>query len=75
MVQFVTPSLDGSILAGITRMSVIDFLRHKGYEVVERPIAIDEVDRSVKERSVRRGVWHGNGCGDCDDPRDWIQRG
>ena len=39
---FVTPSLDGSILAGITRMSVIDFLRHKGYEVVERPITIDE---------------------------------
>ena len=26
--QFVTPSLDGSILAGITRMSVIDFMRN-----------------------------------------------
>ena len=39
----ITPSLDGTILAGITRMSVIEFLRFKGYEVIERRITIDEV--------------------------------
>lgn len=41
--KFITPSLSGSILNGITRMSVIDLLRHKGYEVTERPITIDEI--------------------------------
>ena len=39
----ITPPLDGTILAGITRMSVIEFLRFKGYEVIERRITIDEV--------------------------------
>lgn len=41
--KFITPSLSGSILNGITRMSVIDLLRHKGYEVIERPITMDEI--------------------------------
>lgn len=41
--KFITPSLSGSILNGITRMSVIDLLRHKGYEVTERPITMDEI--------------------------------
>ncbi|WP_317125837.1 branched-chain amino acid aminotransferase [Flavobacterium silvisoli] len=46
--KFVTPDLSGSILAGITRMSVIDLLRDKGYEVTERPITITEI-REVSE--------------------------
>ena len=41
--KFITPNLSGSILNGITRMSVIDLLRHKGYEVTERPITMDEI--------------------------------
>jgi len=41
--KFITPSLSGSILNGITRMSVIDLLRHKGYEVTERQITMDEI--------------------------------
>ncbi|MBR3750730.1 MAG: branched-chain amino acid aminotransferase [Clostridia bacterium] len=39
----VTPPLEGSILGGITRDSVIKYARHKGLEVQERKIAIDEV--------------------------------
>lgn len=39
----VTPPLDGAILAGITRMSTIELLRHKGYNVIERNISIDEI--------------------------------
>ena len=39
----VTPSLDGSILPGITRRSVLELLRHKGYKVEERMLPIDEL--------------------------------
>jgi branched-chain amino acid aminotransferase len=39
----VTPPLDGAILAGITRMSTIELLRYKGYNVIERNISIDEI--------------------------------
>ena len=38
-----TPSLDCSILNGITRQSVIEFARDLGYKVVERGIARDEL--------------------------------
>lgn len=41
--KFVTPNLNGSVLAGITRMSVIDLLRDKGFEVEERPITMTEI--------------------------------
>ena len=41
--EVLTPELDGSILAGITRMSMIHILREKGYKVTERKIAIQEV--------------------------------
>lgn len=41
--KIVTPNLSGSILSGITRLSVIDLLRDKGFEVTERPIAMEEI--------------------------------
>lgn len=41
--QLITPPLDGSILGGITRDSVIKLASSWGVEVVERPISIDEV--------------------------------
>ncbi|MFZ1702924.1 MAG: branched-chain amino acid aminotransferase [Saprospiraceae bacterium] len=41
--EIITPNLDGAILAGITRDSVLYILRQKGYKVTERPITIDEV--------------------------------
>lgn len=41
--EIVTPKLTGSILPGVTRMSVIQMLRDKGYTVNERMVSIDEV--------------------------------
>jgi branched-chain amino acid aminotransferase len=38
-----TPALDGAILAGITRDSLITLARHLGYTVHERPMLIDEL--------------------------------
>jgi branched-chain amino acid aminotransferase len=41
--ELVTPKLNGSILSGITRDSVITLARSWGMQVVERRISIDEV--------------------------------
>lgn len=41
--EVITPPLNGTILAGITRDSVLTLLRDWGLRVSERPIAIDEV--------------------------------
>lgn len=38
----VTPSLDGTILAGVTRDSVIQLARERGHQVQERPFSIAE---------------------------------
>ncbi len=38
-----TPALDGAILPGITRDSLITLARHRGYTVHERPMALDEL--------------------------------
>lgn len=41
--EFITPSLEGSILPGVTRDSVIQLLKSWGKTVVERKISIQEV--------------------------------
>lgn len=41
--KVVTPVTDGAILEGITRDSVITLLKEKGFEVIEKPVHIDEV--------------------------------
>ncbi len=40
---FLTPDLDGNILDGVTRRSVIALLKDEGYKVEERKISIDEI--------------------------------
>ncbi len=52
--ELITPELNGSILSGVTRDSVIQLARSWGIKVVERKISIDEVyaahaDGSLKE--------------------------
>jgi branched-chain amino acid aminotransferase len=47
-----TPSLNGTILPGITRMSVLELARHWGMKVVERRIPIDEVVAGVTDGTV-----------------------
>ncbi len=45
----VTPGLEeGTILAGVTRDSVIDLLKERGMEVEERKLSIDEIVESYK---------------------------
>jgi branched-chain amino acid aminotransferase len=51
-VELVTPALTGSILPGVTRMSIIALARDLGYEVVERKIAMDEWRVAVSERRM-----------------------
>ena len=41
--EIVTPALNGSILEGITRKSIIELLRHWGYTVTERKVSMEEV--------------------------------
>jgi branched-chain amino acid aminotransferase len=41
--EVATPNLGGSILPGVTRMSVIQILKDWGYQINERPISIKEL--------------------------------
>ncbi|MGB1370929.1 MAG: branched-chain amino acid aminotransferase [Flavobacteriaceae bacterium] len=61
--KIITPNLDGSILAGITRMSVIELLRHKGYKVTERPISIDEINEASKDGALEEAFGTGTAVG------------
>jgi branched-chain amino acid aminotransferase len=50
----ITPDLtNGTILAGVTRASVMDVLLDMGFEVEERPISIEEVVTAWKEGTLR----------------------
>lgn len=44
--EICTPMLNGSILSGITRKSMIEVLRSEGYKVNERRISIAEVEQA-----------------------------
>jgi branched-chain amino acid aminotransferase len=46
--EVVTPELQGSILPGITRKSVLDLARHWGMKVTEKRISIEEVYDAYK---------------------------
>ncbi len=43
-----TPELNGSILPGITRDSIIALARHRGYTVIERRMAIKELIEKIQ---------------------------
>lgn len=47
--EVVTPELNGSILKGITRMSIIELLKEWGIPVVERKISIEELSQAYTE--------------------------
>lgn len=47
--EVITPELSGSILPGITRMSVIEMLRDWGIPVTERKITIEEIYQYHRE--------------------------
>jgi branched-chain amino acid aminotransferase len=61
--KFITPDLSGSILSGITRMSVIDLLRSKGFEVTERPITISEIVEASNNGTLEEAFGTGTAVG------------
>ena len=61
--KFITPELDGSVLDGITRMSVIAILRNKGFEVTERKITIDEIIEASNNKTLEEAFGTGTAVG------------
>ena len=47
-VTLVTPELSGTLLAGITRDSLLTLARDRGYEVEERVVTLDDWERDLK---------------------------
>ena len=60
---FITPSLDGAILHGITRMSVIELLRSRGYQLTERPIGIEEIIEASENGTLEEVFGTGTAVG------------
>ena len=54
--KVVTPMLNGSILPGITRNSIIHVCKSWGYEVEERRISVDELVAAAKDGTLEE-VW------------------
>lgn len=52
----VTPMLNGSILPGVTRDSVIQLCKHWGIPVEERKVSVDELMAAAKDGSLEE-VW------------------
>lgn len=57
--EIVTPELNGSILAGITRDSSIELLKHWGYNVSERKISIEELYDAHKNGTLKEAFGTG----------------
>jgi branched-chain amino acid aminotransferase len=54
--KVVTPMLQGSVLPGITRKSILEVCRDWGYEVEERLISVDEVIETAKDGRLQE-MW------------------
>jgi len=58
--ELITPPLTGSILSGITRLTVLDLAREWGaYNVVERQVSIDEVMAKAKDGRLKEAFASG----------------
>jgi branched-chain amino acid aminotransferase len=47
-----TPSLDGTILRGITRDSVVTLIKDRGIKIEERKITLDEVRAGINSGEI-----------------------
>lgn len=59
---FITPTLDGSILDGVTRSSIIALLRGWNREVQERPVAVDEIESAHAQGKLNEVFGCGTGA-------------
>ncbi|NLX19716.1 MAG: branched chain amino acid aminotransferase, partial [Desulfobulbus sp.] len=57
--ELITPPLEGSILPGITRDSVLQLARDWGYRVSERRLSIDEVIAAGKNGTLQESFGTG----------------
>jgi len=71
--ELVTPPLDGSVLAGVTRYSVLELAASWGMQVHERRIAIDEVVERAKDGGLQEVF--GTGTAAVISPVGWIRHG
>lgn len=60
---FYTPELSGSILAGITRLSVMELLKAKGFDVIEKPITISEIKEAAANGTLEEAFGTGTAVG------------
>jgi branched-chain amino acid aminotransferase len=61
--EFITPQLDGSVLHGITRASVIELLRDMNYNVTERKITISEIKEASENGTLEEAFGTGTAVG------------
>jgi len=61
--EFITPKRDGSILDGITRLSVISVLKDKGFNVIERAVTIDEIEEASQKGTLEEAFGTGTAVG------------
>jgi branched-chain amino acid aminotransferase len=54
--EIITPPLSGTILAGVTRDSVLTLMREWGLRVSERPVTIEEVAAAAHKGKLEE-VW------------------
>ncbi|TRZ38277.1 branched-chain amino acid aminotransferase [Niallia circulans] len=57
--EVVTPVLNGSILEGVTRRSVLDLLKHWNIPVVERKISVEEIFEASKNGELKEAFGTG----------------
>lgn len=50
--KLVTPALQGSILSGITRKSVLELAPTLGYQVEERPVSFEEIIKAQRDGTL-----------------------
>jgi branched-chain amino acid aminotransferase len=61
--EFITPSLDGSVLAGVTRSSVMTLLRAMGFSVTERPVSMKEIREAAANGTLEEAFGTGTAVG------------
>lgn len=57
--KVITPPLQGSVLPGITRDSMLTLLKHKGFIVEEKPISIQELMHAAQEGRLKEAFGTG----------------